>query len=240
MAWKHRIYNGGRPLKPGDTWSDLIGMTIADAKTYMAAQGYVLNPDLLTIDQGGAGEDEVICDATVDGPATCCGYLLAGPRYGADRFLDASVITLTSCSTDVAVWDYEAHGAPTDTYDTTGTYDSNLELTSSVNCPNGTACGWANASHRATDSIPVTAGASYVFSTDIKWFFDPAIRDVYINYDGGSGVQQMLVDGSAGYSQGVTYTVSTGFVVPAGKTHLAIWFSPYSGITVDNMKIRTA
>lgn len=217
-------------LRPGETWPELIGLTFAWAKAWLTDRDYQRSG--LTIVQDNPDDSSIVCGAVVDGPKSCCGYVL---NRGA-------TLTLSACSTAIATWDFEEHGFDPNTLDITGTYDSflNYQPAGTGNCPNGTACGWTNASHRATEDLPVTAGASYVFRTDIKWHFDPAVRDVYINYDGGSSPQQMLVDGSDGYAQGSTYTVTKGFVVPAGKTSMKIWFSPYSGIMVDNMSVSTA
>jgi hypothetical protein len=145
----------------------------------------------------------------------------------------------------VATWDFENHGFANDLFDTTGTYGSGLviQTAGTPTNPNSTAAGWTNASHRQGDSIPLSSSTTYIFSVDVRWSLNPGIRDIYMVYNGNSigtgpgASDELLVDGSAGYAQGVTYTVTKTFTTPAGLTAARIAFSAYAGIMVDNMSV---
>lgn len=139
-------------------------------------------------------------------------------------------------------WDFEEHGFDPNSWDTTGTYDSHLLLTDtgSPNCPNATVCGYNTASHRGSDEFAVDPSTSYVFTVDVKWLYPPGVRDIWVKYDGTSGTptaDEMLVDGSNGYTTGVAYSISKTFTTPVGATSARIVFNPYSGTFVDNMKV---
>lgn len=121
-------------LHVGDSWPELVGMTRAEARNWLLANGY----DWVQL-SGGLGPDETICAATIwSGMTACCGEIIQ-PLHPDDV---KATVKLISCTTEVALWDFEEHGFDPNTLDTTGTYDSFLMLQAAGTdgCPNGTAC----------------------------------------------------------------------------------------------------
>lgn len=145
--------------------------------------------------------------------------------------------------TTIVEWDFEDGNSN----DTTNTYNSGLtyQAAGTGNAPDGSAHGWTTASHRATAAIPVSSDTDYVFSLDCQWFFDVAIRNIYVKWNGAGGSESGLADSQyiikgTGHAQDTTYHASKTIRSPVGATTVSIWWSPYSGIKTDNIIIATA
>jgi hypothetical protein len=136
-----------------------------------------------------------------------------------------------------ATFDFEEHGFDPNSFDTSGTWDSNLLVEDEADkCPNGTAfCGYITASHRSSDMIgPLSADSDYILSGDVLWTENPVVRKIGMGWNGGGAMDAVLVDG-VGYAEDTTYHFSKTFHLPAGFTEAQICFSPYGGIKVDNL-----
>jgi hypothetical protein len=136
-----------------------------------------------------------------------------------------------------ATFDFEEHGFDPNSFDTTGTWDSNLLVENNpAKCPNGAAfCGYITASHRSSDMIgPLSADSDYILSGDVLWTENPLVRKIGMGWNGGGAMDAVLVDG-VGYAEDTTYHFSKTFHLPATFTEAQICFSPYGGIKVDNL-----
>lgn len=175
-------------------------------------------PGVLGGDHGSPGHN----------PHGCCAEPAPGPGVGTP-------------GTDIACWDFEDG----DQLDTNDTYSMVMNLeegpdhaSPSGNCPanGGQWCVYNTAGRYQSQALPVTGDESYTLELDVRWKYNPSIRDIRINwFQGGSSIGYTVVFVGAGHSTGVDYHLVGSFTAPTNATAGKIDVTRYSGVFIDNI-----
>lgn len=166
----------------------------------------------------------------------------SGPR-GETIAQPAPVCTPATAGTAIHTWNWT-----TDIFDIeTGLYGALQRQTAPYYAP---ADGALNAPYgrnkngqTPSDDVPITAGTNYTFTADVMWEFDPAIRDVDIEWRAHPVLNTIRTDRwitGSGHATATEYQEGITLTAPVGANRVRFVFPTLKGIYFDNLVISTA